>query len=572
LDRVPNLWEYARGTSANLATSLPPADAVVREVPVVGANPPEFSSLQAAYDSLPTSSSYRSIVRVMNGYYRAILDESVVPRKVAWIGELGHVSFGAEAVVLRGIADTDQIKLRDECVFDGFVIHGSEFNSNNRAIRAMTMSGETTEMRLVNVIIRWWNLYGSNVTVDAGAIANEGCDLWLVHVTCCNNHGYNAVQMRNLSTIENNAGSAIHLINSILWDGVGLYFGASCISGDWNAVYGSNNILQDNLSTPGNLVNTNLGDPLVSGNAYMGDPFLGEPLVISGGHLTYNSNSPARGAGKNLGSSRDINNELRPAVSPDIGADQWVDTDADNLADWWENYWFSGLSQTGAGDPDADHLFNDYEYSVGSKPVRDPFSDRMNDWDQDQLLDFWESHYWVSIFDQSTQGDPDSDGATNSEEWVRQTDPTDTQADFDGDTYNDLWEKTTFGTLDETPWTDFDDDGLPNGLEMTVILSDPADADSNNDGIPDGIAWQQGLPIVLPESGILDTDGDGVSNETEQARGSNAFQRDSDGDGASDLTDPLPLDPTVRYSWERFSLYGAPPTISLTSPPGALPL
>jgi hypothetical protein len=44
-----------------------------------------------------------------------------------------------------------------------------------------------------------------------------------------------------------------------------------------------------------------------------------------------------RGAGAAIGQSRiDVDGELRPSSSPDIGVDQFNDSDADSLADGWE--------------------------------------------------------------------------------------------------------------------------------------------------------------------------------------------------------------------------------------------
>jgi hypothetical protein len=147
------------------------------------------------------------------------------------------------------------------------------------------------------------------------------------------------------------------------------------------------------------------------------------------------------------------------------------------------------------------------------------------------------------------------------------------QEDFDHDGYTDFWESQTFGNLDQTRWTDFDGDGLSNELELILVGSNPSDPDSNNDGLLDGLAWHQGLPVVTPLSQIVDTDGDSISNDDELAQGTNPFLRDSDGDGWTDASDPLPLDPLIRTYIDVLNHPASSPlTLTLFSPPGAVAL
>jgi len=70
----------------------------------------------------------------------------------------------------------------------------------------------------------------------------------------------------------------------------------------------------------------------------------------------------------------DIDGEPRGSDRVDIGADQFIDTDADDLPDWWEATYFGG--PTGSlpdADPDADGLCNGDEYTLySSHPARTP--------------------------------------------------------------------------------------------------------------------------------------------------------------------------------------------------------
>lgn len=555
-DRVPNIWEYARGTAANNANSQPTADAIVREFPNPQATPPEFGSLQAAYDSLPTNASYRAVIRVLRGKYKAHLDETVLPRKVAIIGEMG-TAFASES---EGCFFTNlptgsiHFILRDETVLDGLII-GNNLGDEPDAppIQAISPPGQSVEIRLTNVIIRDWKPKYTAYTgfgVDgAGAILNDGCELWLVHVTCSRcSSGFDDVALEFVSAVRNKPGSLLRLVNSIIWHEDSSFSQPDCISGDLSGVTAWNSVLQS----------------LPTGGTYHNCLQL-NPGLTDGGYLT--SASSARGMGLALMPSWiDLHLEPQLANAPDIGADQWNDTDSDGLPDWWEIYWFNNHNQTAGGDPNGDGISNLFEYTEHRYPVG-------SDWDQDGMPDDWEESYWpgLRLLMVAPHGDPDNDGAINSEEWARQTSPFVPQSDYDGDGYIDSWEYATFGTLDQTKWTDFDGDGLPNETERTTVGSDPADADSNDDGVPDGLAWQQGLPVVLPPSEIVDTDGDGLSNDDELARGTNPFLRDTDGDGWADASDKLPLDPVIRTTTDILNHPSSSPLIlTLSSPYGTI--
>ncbi len=121
---------------------------------------------------------------------------------------------------------------------------------------------------------------------------------------------------------------------------------------------------------------------------------------------------------------------------------------------------------------------------------------------------------------------------------------------------------------------DPDNDGLSNAREAEVGTN-PNDADTNDDGIEDGPQVALG-PNDLDGDTVVDyldndVDGDGVSNANERASGTDPFKVDTDGDGVGDGADCVPLDPTYPSpNVCSDPTPGAPPSITLTEPPGAV--
>jgi len=79
----------------------------------------------------------------------------------------------------------------------------------------------------------------------------------------------------------------------------------------------------------------------------------------------------------------------------DIGADEFFDTDSDDLADVWENKWFGNLGESGGDDSDDDQLSNENELIVGTDPTNP-------DTDGDSCLD------GVEFFADTDPLDPES--------------------------------------------------------------------------------------------------------------------------------------------------------------------
>jgi hypothetical protein len=158
-----------------------------------------------------------------------------------------------------------------------------------------------------------------------------------------------------------------------------------------------------------------------------------DPKLRPDGHIRWDS--PLRNAGANVVQSRiDMDGEARPGSAPDIGADQFVDSDGDQLADKWEVDRTGNLTTlTSLGqDADGDGLTNEQEYVNDTHPT---------------VID--------------TDGDGLSDG---QEVNVHGSNPLST--DSDGDDMPDGWEVTNgLSPLLANGFEDADGDGYPNVFE-----------------------------------------------------------------------------------------------------------
>lgn len=208
--------------------------------------------------------------------------------------------------------------------------------------------------------------------------------------------------------------------------------------------------------------------------------------------------------------SNDIHGESRDAI-PDLGADEFFDSDTDTLPDRWEQLVFGNLSHTGGADEDGDGLANFGEYMAGLNPLL---------------------------------------------------------ADTDGDGIGDLAEAVASAGIvyvSAAQLSDDDEDGLT--LAQEQLLGTNANArDTNGDGVSDGASWSLGLSPTAN-----DPDGDGLTTSAELAQGTSPIIADTDGDGVSDLADAFPLDPSAS-SLTAGGGDATAPVVTLTKPPGAVPV
>ncbi|MEY3894726.1 MAG: hypothetical protein RLZZ214_245 [Verrucomicrobiota bacterium] len=143
------------------------------------------------------------------------------------------------------------------------------------------------------------------------------------------------------------------------------------------------------------------------------------------------------------------------------------DTDADGLADLWEEQNFGdndGIieageleAQSGTGDADNDGANNLAEQNAGTNPN---LNTSWPDVDTDGLKDAWEITNFGNITNQNASGDADGDHATNLMEFTAGTSPSNAGdwPNTDGDNMNDAWETAFFGNLSKDGTLDTDGD------------------------------------------------------------------------------------------------------------------
>ncbi len=154
----------------------------------------------------------------------------------------------------------------------------------------------------------------------------------------------------------------------------------------------------------------------------------------------------------------------------------------------------------------------------------------LEDSDEDGMPDDWEMLNMLVVGVKDGGLDPDIDGSTNLEEYLRDTDPQDEDTDDDGaldghETKTGIFVDLTDRGTDPLD-SDTDNDGLRDGIEDNTgvnagpmnLGTNPLEADTDRDGIIDGYETNNG-----PDSYVGPTD-----------TGTDPLNPDSDGDGAVD--------------------------------------
>ena len=233
-------------------------------------------------------------------------------------------------------------------------------------------------------------------------------------------------------------------------------------------------------------------------------PFNSEPLWI--GHIGGMQSQKAEHA-EILTYDRPLDHAERKAVEAMLlgkyksSGSLTNDSDNDGISDWWEMEY--GAIEIAQGDSDSDGLSNLEEYVNRTNP-------HVSDTDGDGLTDAWElSNGWNPRLDDSVV-DIDSDGLDSVKEMELKTNSE--RADTDGDLMNDGWE-------------------FINGLDPLV---DDADEDPDQDELKN---LDEFLNNTLAQN--PDSDMDSLSDSWEIINGwdplKNAIENDSDSDGLTDF-------------------------------------
>jgi alpha-tubulin suppressor-like RCC1 family protein len=466
-DGYPNIFEFYANSDPRDATKKPMPSLIVDPAGGTG----RYTTIQAAIEAL--SDNYQ-VIQIQPGVYH-----EAIPPYSSYSFMLVSSSGAASAVLDAGNTGRAIYFLADTVVAGLTIRNGSAPTNVAEPFGGGIYAQE--RLRVINCVLK-------NNTATSDAAVHSDRSATLINCTVVGN---------------SSAGSAIsgsgQIVNSILWNptcateifGTGAVVTFSDVRGGYA---GQGNINNDSLLRPDN-------------------------------HLTDLSPGRNHGTANGVVALPDMDGEARTDSTPDMGADEFVDTDADLMPDWWERKYFGHLNQTGSGDYDADGLTNLEEYRVGANPT-------VADTDGDGLSDGAEVHtYGIDPLNTDTDGDGLTDG---DEINIYHTNPK--KSDTDGD-------------------------GLSDSDEINRYHTDPNNADSNSDGLSD----LEDLRIKIDPNN-MDVDQDGLTNAQEWQLGTNPFYKDTDGDGIVDGLDAYPFDPKASGRPAADPNDHTPPVIIITFP------
>lgn len=358
-DRVPNLFEYKRGTLANDPSSKPIATLVV-DPAMGGASTADniYSTIKEALDQAALPANAYAVIEVKSGVYAELVLVNKAP--VLLLGELGNIK-GPPVIIGSLTSSAYAVYLSTASVLDGFIIkHTSARSGGGVSVSAGTVS---TRRRLVNCMIR------GNESSTGGGIYNSGAKLDVVHCTVTGNKGTSSGR-----GIYNSNASTLNLVNSIVWGNTG-----SAIQ----EIYKSSSGI---VTVTGGSVPA-IPTSIIAGGEHGG--INADPQLTPAGWLWSSAEFPSPAinrAGVALASASkvDIHGEPRPAVgtTPDLGADEFKDSNGDGLPDWLEGaddndglaaldeYLIHGTNPL-LSDTDGDGVGDGAEIAQGTNPLDD---------------------------------------------------------------------------------------------------------------------------------------------------------------------------------------------------------
>jgi hypothetical protein len=405
-DRYPNVFEYARGSNANDLQSKPTPNIVVNAAGGAGT----YTTVSGAVAVASTANGAYQIIGIAPGVYTGSSNDVDLPTTKPKFLIIGVE--GAANTILDGGGNTWGWQ-----VFNKAVISSLTFRHWYQAI-AVNTSGQ--EVRLVDLIVR----DNANPSSGAGLAVSGSSKAYVVGSNFIDNVGVSGVGQIHVS----NATGTI--LNTVVWaQGTGVSL----------TTYGTTTLVTNNCLAKGQ---TLTGTGNLAGNV--------DPKFQSDLRLRFDS--PLRGAGGTVAQSRiDIDGELRPSTSPDIGVDQFNDSDNDGLPDIWEIATFGNTTTlSGTADDDSDGLTNAQEHAwetnrldpdtdrdgvrdgvevaIGTNPLVADADDLASDLNHDGLID----SIGAQLGYQPTQSDSDGDSVSNADEALMCTNPLRTDSDGDG--------------------------------------------------------------------------------------------------------------------------------------------
>ena len=249
----------------------------------------------------------------------------------------------------------------------------------------------------------------------------------------------------------------------------------------------------------------------------------------------------------------DKKGELEIIAPSTIRLQTIVDSNGNNIPDWYEQLYNLGTSD---GDADDDTLTDLQEYQLGTDPNKtdtdgDGWSDDREvnvegtsatnaDSDLDGINDDQEATYLTDPL----KGDSDGDGALDGDEVAAGTDPTDILSvpvvDIDSDGAGDIASDNCIGVpnadqadldndgIGDACDDDIDGDGILNNVDNAPFNNNPDQTDADTDGIGD--AADNCAADFNPAQ--VDTDNDNIGDYCDA---------DDDNDGVNDFMPPVPV-------------------------------
>jgi hypothetical protein len=430
-DRIPNVFEFGHQTNPTNPASLPQPTVIVS----TNGHGGTFSTLASGIAAAIQSNSY-PIVLLEEGTHKGAGNRNILISNDILI-------YGTNSTTVIDCENADRaFRINSGSpVLSGLVIRNGQYSFDGGAIY---VSGSSAYPYICN------SVFINNVSGDdGGVIDSDNANFRMEHCTLVGNHAfgdygaaYGRVKMNGCLVWGNESDGEYAQLDDLI------EVRNSCVQDGHKGDVAINVIVVDPQLDPGSWRLSSSDSPCVD----YADAFM---LAMP-----------------------DIDGELRIGKI-DIGADEFVDSDGDNISDWHE------LN----GDP--------------------PTNPNSSDTDGDQLSDWDEIHLYGT---DPTDADSDDDGLQDGDEIAWGTDPH--AQDTDGDGLSDYYEVSMHSTYGTDPvLADTDADGLTDYDEIYVFLSQPSVHDS-----------------------MVDTDGDGIVDVLENLMGTSPSSASDPQQGAETIT------------------------------------